>query len=103
MAIEDLFTKTYSTKRFATSGGRSDLQIVIAESSCALQAASPNDPRFVGAGVYATHQVFISAADDVRTEDRMYIDGAEYVVIAVADPTGHGHHKEVHLEKKTKN
>ena len=102
MAIEDLFNKNYTSKRFTTTGGRSDLATVISSSTCALQAVSPNDPRLVDAGVYATHQAFMPAGDDLQAEDRIYIDGVEYVVKSVSDPTGHAHHLEVHLEKKTK-
>lgn len=98
MAFEELLNKEFGTKRWTTDvDDKTTLISNILLAQCALQATS-GDPKFLGVGPFVSHVMYCRATEDIKNTDVVSIEGKDYKVVGVYDPTGTKHHLEIHLE-----
>lgn len=98
-----LLNKTATRKRFVQSGTdrrnhpSGDFSDTI-QFAVALQPASGREVYDGQKVVVVQFRAYAQAGADVRSDDRLEIDGKTYNVIFAADAAGRGHHVELDLE-----
>ncbi len=100
--MSPFFDKTFTVKRLTQSGDKSSYQSVSVDGACMLRQAGAHLTQINGLQYGELWEMYAAAGVDVRTTDRVTVDGVDYTVKGVrSDTLGGADYTHILLVKKT--